>query len=238
MKDNDKEFNVKPATHIYKIYSTGKIEKCHREGAIKGKYHYIDNTNKNHFLGKFYYKYITNKYKFNRKYGLTKKINLVDLNNIKNYSNGSISFGFTMDSPRHYVNEFTLASLFGAMLECGFDDFVCNGFSKADGSSSPSVSHKNGYHGDFKYLRKDKVIKTGAGTSLDISIEPKKFDFTRQNKFINALNKFGWTNFLGWTYTLNKTVYYLDHISKNTKNHNHHLHIEKYNHDFISIKNK
>ncbi len=232
---DDKPFKFVAAVSIYKIYQKGKITKLHVEGAKKGRYYYYDNLNKEHFLGKYNYKKITNNYFWNKKYGSTKKINLVNLKDVNNYSNGEVKFGLTMDSTRPYANEFTLASLLGAMLECGFDDFVCNGFSKKDGSSGVSKSHKNGYHGDFKYLRIDKAIKTGVGTSLDISTEPEKLDTSRQNSFNNALIKFGWTKFLGWTYTINGVKHKLNHIPKNTTNHNHHLHIEIYNHDFIKV---
>ncbi len=50
LKDN--EFKIKPATHIYKIYSSGKIEKYQRYEAKKGRYYYIDDKNMTHFLGK------------------------------------------------------------------------------------------------------------------------------------------------------------------------------------------
>lgn len=58
-----------------------------------------------------------------------------------------------------------------------------------------------------------------------------------QNNFNDALIKFGWTKFLGWTYTIEGKVYKLNHIPKNTKDHHHHLHIEIYNHDFIKLSN-
>ena len=229
-------FELLPAVSVYRIYKKGEIINLYREEAKKGRYYYYDSSNKEHYLGKYNYKKITNNYFWNKKYGNTKKINLVDLKHVKNYSNGAVKFGITLDTTRPYVNEFTLASLLGAMLECGFEDFVCNGFSKKDGSSSPSVSHLNGFHGDFKYLRLDKAIKTGIGSSLKINIEPEELDFTRQNQFNDALKKFGWTNFLGWTYTLKGKKHKLNHIPKNTKDHNHHLHVEKYNHNFIKTE--
>ncbi len=238
LNSNGKEFKLRATTHLYEICSSGQITKHYRSGANKGRYYYIDNSDTRHFLGKYNYKKIKNDYKSNEKYGLTKFINLVDLNQIKNYNQNGVKFGFTLDSKRHFANEFTIASLFGAMIECGYDDFVCNGFSHSNGSSSPSVSHKNGFHGDFKYLRKDKLIKTGVGTSLNILSEPEKLDFNRQNKFNNSLIKFGWKKLLGWSYILKGKKYFLDHIPKEKADHEHHLHIEIYNHNFISIKDE
>ena len=44
------------------------------------------------------------------------------------------------------------------MLEVNFIEISCNGFSTEKGESGVSVSHMKGYHGDFKYLRTDKLI--------------------------------------------------------------------------------
>ncbi len=116
------------------------------------------------------------------------------------------------------------------MLECNYEDFVFNGFSKADGRPGKSSSHKNGYNGDFRYLRTDK---SGKNVHLDKSDEKgdpcgwKGMDETRQNTFNDALYKFGWKDMLSWKY--NKKL--LNH-SKHFKGHHHHLHVQNYKPNF------
>ena len=76
----------------------------------------------------------------------------------------------------------------------------------------------------------------GDGTSLDISANPDMLDDVRQNKWNDALYKFGWKSMLGWTYKRNGKVNYLNHLPKNTKNHHHHLHLQGYKPSFKEIK--
>ncbi|WP_240665132.1 hypothetical protein [Flavobacterium columnare] len=221
----------------YKIYSNGKIEKNIPKEIKKGyekkyKYQYIDKNEETHELGIYD---IIKIQKFGGKKGVF--INLIDLDKVqKKYSKGEYGYTFNVDSPRKYVNEKTLASFFGALLEVNYNDISCNGFSHADGSSKPSKSHINGNNGDFKYLRKDKKLMFGEGTSLDISKTPKLLDFERQNKWNEALYKFGWKSMLGWTYTLDGKTYKLRYIPKNSDNHHHHLHLQGYNPNFIEIE--
>lgn len=164
-------------------------------------------------------------------------VNLINLDKVKKtYSKGNYQYTFNVDSPRKYVNEKTLASIFGAMLEVNYNDISCNGFSHSDGSSRPSVSHINGNNGDFKYLRKDKKLMFGDGTSLDIRANPDMLDDIRQNKWNDALYKFGWKSMLGWSYKRNGKVNYLRHLPKNTNNHHHHLHLQGYNPNYKEIK--
>ena len=122
------------------------------------------------------------------------------------------------------------------MFEVNFEDISCNGFSHKDGSSKPSVSHINGFNGDFKYLRTDKKLMKGSGTSLHIDKEPELLDVERQNLWNNALYKFGWKSMLGWSYKKNGKKNYLNHITKDTKNHNHHLHVQGYSINIKEIK--
>lgn len=122
------------------------------------------------------------------------------------------------------------------MLEVNYLDISCNGFSHEDGSSRPSRSHINGNNGDFKYLRIKKTMECGSGTSLNISRSPDALDVVRQNKWIDALYKFGWKQMLGWSYTINKKTEYLHHITHKTKNHHHHLHVQSYEPQFKEIK--
>lgn len=127
-----------------------------------------------------------------------------------------------------------MASLIGAMLECQFEDFVFNGFSHSDGSSKPSKSHKNGYNGDFRYLRKDKLGKKMDLFSDDEIIGWKNLDIERQNKFNDALYKFGWKSMLSQNFDNGKILNHCQNDSDN--NHNDHLHIQSYSPNFKELK--
>lgn len=218
------------------IYTDGLMEK-HTPPKIKigvekkYKYVYHDKSGTIHDLG--IYTIIPTQV-----YGGKKgsNINLVDLSTIKeSFKSGPLQYTFKIDSPRKYVNTRTLASLFGAMLEVSYNDISCNGFSHSDGSSKPSTSHINGNNGDFKFLRKDKKLMVGQGTSLDIRANPDMLDDVRQNKWNDALFRFGWKSMLGWSYKRNGKVYYPNHITKNSKDHHHHLHLQGYNPNFEEI---
>ena len=191
----------------YRIYFNGSIEK-HIPKVIaagneyKYKYEYIPKEEKAIDLGSY-------KVHKTKAFGGGKDeyVNLINLETVPKYfKRNNHQYHFNIDSRRSYVNEQTLASLFGAMLEVNFLDISCNGFSHKDGSSKPSRSHINGNNGDFKYLRVDKVLECGPGTSLNISKSPDSLDYSRQNKWNDALHKFGWKKFLGWTYTIKKTT--------------------------------
>ena len=209
-KTNEVKKN-KPAQKIdivtYRIYFNGNIEK-HIPKVIaagneyKYKYEYIPKEEKAIDLGSY-------KVHKTKAFGGGKDeyVNLINLETVPKYfKRNNHQYHFNIDSRRSYVNEQTLASLFGAMLEVNFLDISCNGFSHKDGSSKPSRSHINGNNGDFKYLRVDKVLECGPGTSLNISKSPDSLDYSRQNKWNDALHKFGWKKFLGWTYTIKKTT--------------------------------
>ncbi|WP_366184071.1 hypothetical protein [Flavobacterium ovatum] len=221
----------------YQIHHNGKIEKIipkkiTKEFKNKYRYIYFDKKGKKYNLGDFT---IYKTHKFKGTEGET--VNLVNLEEVpKTYKKGKLQYHFNIDSPRSYVNEKTLASFFGAMLEVNYLDIGCNGFSHKDGSSKPSKSHINGNNGDFKYLRKNKSLECGAGTSLNISSSPDSLDYPRQNKWNDALYKFGWKNMLGWTYTVRKKTKYLHHITHKTTNHHHHLHVQNYEPQFKEIK--
>lgn len=135
------------------------------------------------------------------------------------------------------MNDVSLASLFGAMLECGFDDYVFNGFSNEKGESvGGSKSHKNGMNGDLRYLRKDKK---GGKTDLfkdDEILGWEGLDVDRQNKFNDALFKFGWKSMLSQYYgeENNKLLNHCSNDSDN--NHNDHLHIQGFKPTIKEIK--
>ncbi|OCG24132.1 hypothetical protein A9G45_10945 [Gilliamella sp. HK2] len=230
-------FNIKSIGIVtYHIYHDGKIEKHIPQEILKGyeqkyKYVYHDKRNNIHQLGIYDYIEIQNNFYPHQRYGLTKYIHLIDLRNVsQDYSQYGLVYRFNVDSDqqRYFMNGDTLASFLGAMLEVNFTDISCNGFSTIKGGSGSSKSHRNGYHGDFKYLKKDGILTKGAGTSLFIDVHPELLDVERQNKWNDALYKFGWTNMLGWSYTLNGVKKFPNHITKDTNNHNHHLHVQFY----------
>ncbi|MFP3590571.1 hypothetical protein [Chryseobacterium sp. SIMBA_038] len=236
--DNKKQEDSQATDIItYHIYIDGRIEKNIPKKIKAGfekkyKYIYHDNSGNLHDLGT--YDIIPTQLYHGAK-GL--KVNLINLENVKkSYKKGIYQYLFNVDSPRTYVNEKTLASFLGAMLDVNYLDISCNGFSHSDGSSRPSVSHINGNNGDFKYLRKDKKLMFGDGTSLDISKNPDMLDDVRQNLWIDALYKFGWKSMLGWTYRRNGKTNHLHHLPKNTDDHNHHLHLQGYKPNFKEIK--
>ena len=227
---------INPGIVTYHIYHDGKIERYIPENInakYKNKYIYHDKNNNFHQLGIYEYIIIKNKYLSwsDKRYGNTEYIHLIDLRKVcQEYEKHGLKYRFNVDSnqERYFMNRDTLASFFGAMLEVNFTDISCNGFSTKKGESGVSKSHKNGYHGDFKYLRKDKILYKGAGKSLNIKFHPEELDVDRQNQWIDALYKFGWTHMLGWSYTLKGKKYFLNHIPKETTDHDHHLHVEYY----------
>ena len=221
----------------YSIYFDGRIEKfipkiITKENEKKYKYVYYDEQGIKYDLGDFK---IQKTQMYKRPKG--NFINLINLEEVpKYYKKNNHQYHFNIDSQRSYVNEKSFASFIGAMFEVNYLDIGCNGFSHSDGSSTPSKSHINGNNGDFKYLRVDKSLKCGTGTSLNIIKQPDSLDSVRQNKWLNALYKFGWKNFLGWSYKSNGRKQYLDHIPKNTANHFHHVHVQRYQPNFKEIR--
>ena len=143
----------------------------------------------------------------------------------------------SINTNRYYINDVTFAALLGAMLDCNYTDFTFNGFSNEKGQSiGGSKSHKNGMHGDLRYLRKDK---SGKSVHLDLNSETgdpcgwKGMDEARQNKFNDALYKYGWKSMLSWKYN-NKTL----HHAKHFENHNHHLHVQSFTPNLKEIKDE
>lgn len=219
-----------PSIVTYHIYWDGRIEKHIPKVIQKGyenkyKYVYHDEKGQKHEIG------LAN-IKPTKKYGAKGGIvNLIDLRSVlKVYRNGDKHYKLTMNSPRAYANEQTWASLLGAMLEVCFDDIVCNGFSMSDGSPGKSISHLNGKNGDIRYLRKDK-----SGEKLDLAKTPDQLDVSRQIAWNKALYRFGWKNFLGWTYKKNGKVCEFPHTTK-YPDHNHHLHLQGYSPNLKIIK--
>ncbi|MGN7819448.1 DUF4280 domain-containing protein [Chitinophaga sp. 22536] len=220
----------------YHIFADGRLERhvpkeIKEEYKKKYKYVYHDKNSKEHILGLFNFKTIDNNYGAN--YGGA-TVDLIDIRELKDYASGDVKFKLTLNTVRNFVNDKTLGSLLGALLECGYEDYTFNGFSHADGSSAPSVSHKNGYNGDLRYLRTDKAI---ARLNLFSDSETegwKALDTDRQTKFNDALYKFGWKSMLSQTYNEDKI---LNHCSPDPDgHHNDHLHVQEYSPNYKEVK--
>lgn len=235
----DKELKMDKASEIvtYRIYNNGRIVKhipktLKKDLENKYRYVYFDKEGERHVLGDFTI-FKTPVFRGEK----DEYVNLVSLEEVpKYYKDGKYQYHFNVDSPRSYLNEQTLASFFGALFEVNFLDISCNGFSHRDGSSKPSRSHINGNNGDFKYLRKDQALNCGRGTSLNIIKSPDSLDYARQNKWNDALFKFGWKSMLGWSYKKRGKTKYLNHIPHNSANHYHHLHVQDFEPNFKEIK--
>lgn len=217
----------------YHIQSSGEIQyKIQNDKREMAEYFYHDSTGFVHNLGK----YKLNKVK--EIYGAPYKDRLKDSENIylidirivnKSYNSNGKKFTLAVNTNRYYMNDVTVASLFGAMLECGYEDFVFNGFSNEKGETiGGSHSHKNGMNGDLRYLRTDKK---GGTTDLFNSSEElgwKGLDESRQNNFNDALYKFGWKSMLSQNYGLRKENLLNKCINDRDNGHNDHLHIQGY----------
>lgn len=216
----------------YHIQSTGEIQyKFKNEKRESAAYFYHDSTGNVHDLGKYKLVKVKENYGgvYKDKLGKdTENIYLIDVRNVKHsYKKDSVGFTMVINTSRYYMNDVTMAALFGALMECNYDDFTFNGFSNEKGESvGGSKSHKNGMNGDLRYLRTDKK---GGKTDLFSDNEEtgwKGMDESRQNTFNDALYKFGWKSMLSQNYG-EKDAKILNHCT-NDKNsgHNDHLHLQ------------
>lgn len=222
---------------VFRIYSDGKIEEnapkiTNSEVSKVAEYIYVDNNATEHKLGQFKIRTIKNIYGIN--YGGA-TVDLVDIRELKSYFSDSVHFSLSLNTERYFMNTLTLASLLGAMLECSFNDFVFNGFSNEKGESiGGSSSHKNGYNGDLRYLRKDRSSQRMDLRKADETGDPcgwEGLDEERQNQFNNALYKFGWKSMLSWKYNDNKLLNHCIHY----KGHYNHLHVQGYRPNYEKI---
>ncbi|WP_269789743.1 hypothetical protein [Stenotrophomonas sp. Iso1] len=222
-----------PDLLTYRIHVDGKIERLtpsHFDPeATKGliRYVYISTDGLHHELGHYTYEKVTGRGALAGKF-----IRLMNLNEVRDYSSNGVGFGFENDSRRPYISDIALASLLGAMLETGYGDFSCNGFSHSDGSSTPSTSHINGVNGDLKFLRLDKT--TRGRRSLHIDVSPELMDEGRQNLFNDALYRFGWKSMLAWRYRRNGQMRLLNH-TQHYAGHHHHLHVQGYAPNVVDV---
>ncbi|MCJ8497202.1 hypothetical protein MVI27_02895 [Chryseobacterium salipaludis] len=149
-----------------------------------------------------------------------------------NYQKDEVRIRIEDNTSREYINPVSFASLLGAVAECGFEDFHFNGSTSADGTGAPSVTHVNGVSFDFRYLRKDKT-----GNNLHIDKDPDLFDIHRQEKFLDALIKFGYSQFYSYNIKVNGKNFILKNSTSLT-DHHHHLHVRKegYNPKYKELK--
>lgn len=139
------------------------------------------------------------------------------------YKKGNIILKLTDNTDREYMNPIAFASLLGALAECSYEDFQFNGSTSKDGTGAPSVTHYNGIAFDMRYLRKDKKIE-----GLHINTNPEKLDITRQEKFIDALIKFGYQGFYSFNITIDDSPFILKN-SEHMALHHHHIHAKREN---------
>ena len=151
----------------------------------------------------------------------------------------SVKFGLSLNTSRYYMNEDTMASFLGALLKCGYEDIVFNGFSTEIGESTGgSSTHKSGYNGDLRYLCKNKP---GNPLRLDYNekadgIEPwTELDEVRQEKLNDALYSFGWKSMISQKYGEVGKKRLLKRCTEDTDKYNHynHLHLQGYKNNFI-----
>lgn len=152
---------------------------------------------------------------------------IVDLREVTaNWMNNELRYGFSLNTTRPFIGDVALASILGAMLEVGYTDLVCTGFSTEEGKTAGgSSSHVNGTNGDFRYLRND-----GNVGPLHLAHEfgaPELLDEVRQNAFNEALYRFGWKSMLSYRYERDGETRLLAR-TRHYRNHHHHLHAQGY----------
>jgi len=113
-------------------------------------------------------------------------------NKVFKYKNGDLDFALFEDTSREYFNPEAFATVIGALAEVNYIDLISNGSVGTDGTGAYSLTHFNGFNMDFKYLRKDKKKGGIDAGVVRILVSDEKLDVTRQNKFLDALYKFGW----------------------------------------------
>lgn len=218
----------------YHIQSSGEIQyKIQNQKRGYAAYFYHDNNGNIHELGKYKLNKVEENYGGVYKDKLGKDSNniyLIDIRTVKQvYKNNGVGFTLTINTNRYYMNDVTLASLLGAMLECNYDDFTFNGFSNEKGESvGGSKSHKNGMNGDIRYLRKNKKIDKTDLFDNGEALGWKGLDEERQNNFNDSLYKFGWKSMLSQYFGEKKNKLLRHCTNDSDNNHNDHLHVQGY----------
>ncbi|WP_422090509.1 hypothetical protein [Tenacibaculum ovolyticum] len=239
---------------IYHDGKIGKVEYQQGNAKMKKvKFVYHDSSKKKHELGKFDITWAQKWVKGSRYYskgskkvisaGITKYYTYgkgetplvtpftgTKKNKKFSYTNGSLKIIVSEDTTREYFNPERLATIFGTLAETGFEDVVCNGSVSTDGTGAYSVTHVNGYNIDFKYLRTDNkrgnIDKNAKNILIPrILVGSELLDIKRQNEFMDALYKFGWSK-------TEKSLAHKTHENKDLNHckpksdHKNHLHIQ------------
>lgn len=223
--DADIEFHIQSSGEIHY-----KIQNQKREYAA---YFYHDINGNIHNLGKYKLNKVKDNYGglYSDKLGKDRSnIYLIDIRTVKqSYKSNNLGYSLSINTSRYYMNDVSIASLLGAMIESNYNDLTFNGFSNEKGESvGGSKSHKNGMNGDLRYLRKDK---RGGKTDLFNNGEDlgwKGLDEDRQNNFNDLLYKFGWKSMLSQNYGERKNKILRRCTNDSDNNHNDHLHIQGY----------
>lgn len=266
----DEPFKFGAAVVLYDIHHDGKIEKIDCYNPKKVKYYYHESSGTKHLLGK------TKAHSTKRhikKDVLSKKKNdnttLVYTKDIQSFSSGNVKFKFhswNSSSGRWYINPDCFAGLLGAMIEESIEDLGFNGFSIKNGNTAGgSSSHINGKKGDLRYLSKKPNDSPAIHlfTNHTTKVQNPKFDYARQEKFNDALYKFGWgrtSNMYSENFYIeeekevinpktkkkeikkNKIKKILSHCEHNMKlgangwRHYHHIHLKGFDHSRIKKK--
>lgn len=226
-----------PAVRTYIIYADGRIQKHSPRVVTEGyedmiAYRYVGASGRAHDLGVYRYRQVQRYLPGN--VAVDGHAWVIDLRSVDaTWSSGDLAYGFALETTRPFIGDVALASLLGAMLEVGYTDIVCTGFSTEEGKTAAgSSSHVNGTNGDFRYLRNDGV--TGP---LHLALEharPDLLDEERQAAFIEALYRFGWKSMLSYRYERDGETRLLTR-TRHYRNHHHHLHLQGYAPDVEEI---
>ena len=219
-----------PGVRTYVIHADGRIEKyipilvsAGYEDVIT--YRYIDVSGLAYHLGDYKFS-VVQRFRPGNKVVEGQSM-IVDLRTVAHHwSVGVLKYGFSLHTTRPFIGDVALASFLGAMLEVGFVDIACTGFSTQEGKTAGgSSSHVNGTNGDFRYLRND--LQSGPlSIALDGS-RPDLLDEVRQAAFIEALYRFGWKSMLSFRYERDGQLKLLQR-THHYSGHHHHLHLQGY----------
>ncbi|WP_338794241.1 hypothetical protein [Bernardetia sp. MNP-M8] len=202
LKEGKEKFELFSDVIRYDIYDSGKIDKYIREHATKVRYNYFEGETK-HRIGRV--TFVEGKWIFKDYIYTKKKLQMLDIRDLRSYSNGNIKFNFltinvSSKHSRFYIDIDAYAAMIAAMIEEEIEDLGYNGFSSKNGGSGASSSHWNGMTGDLRYL---STNKNGETTYL----QHTHFDYERQIRFNNALYKFGFSKYYSPTRRKTITMY-------------------------------
>lgn len=217
-----------PAIRTYVVHADGRIVKRTPTSITRGyenviAYVYVEASGRRHDLGTYTFRQVQRYAPGNVE--IEGHSWIIDLRTVAaTWSSGNLQYGFALHTTRPFIGDVALASLFGAMLEVGYTDIVCTGFSTDEGrTAEPSRSHVNGTNGDFRYLRNDALV---GPLHLAFALgRPELLDETRQEAFIAALARFGWRTAFSHRYVRNGEVRLLAG-TRHLESHHHHLHIQ------------